>query len=220
MKQENTLPDGSVIDIQSLLHSSEIKLTSKEARFIFWYTYPDSDSFLHKKRAALKAGYKESNAGACGIRLAKKLCKVINFVLDTQVKADLQKEYHQILALKRQRVHFDIADYYHDDGSLKELTELTPAQRSVIDGIDYKGQQGIMVYQLANREREMRDLLDMYNKITGITDETSNGYDIEATADIIKGELSLKVSKRQEKQQQWRGVLPETLNDENEVEEL
>jgi antitoxin component of MazEF toxin-antitoxin module len=217
VQQENTLPDGSVIDIQSL--DLDTKLTPKEARFVFWYTYPGTDAFLHKTRAALKAGYKPSSAGTTGIRLTKKLYKVINLVLDNQVKADLQAEYHKILELKKRRVHFDIADYYQDNGSLKALSDLTAEQRSVIDGIDYKGQQGIKVYQYANREREMKDLIDMYNKITGITDE-SNGYDVQATADIIKGELSVKLSMRREKQEQWQGILPETLNDGNEVEEL
>ena len=222
MKQENTLPDGTIIDINSLLQSLDlnIKLTPKEARFVFWYTFPSSESFLHKTRSALKAGYKPSCAGITGSKLAKKLYKVINSVLDTQVKTDLQKAYHKILELKKSRVHFDIADYYSDDGKLKDLTDLTPSQRSVIDGIDYKGQQNIKIYQLANREREMRDLIDMYNKVIGVTDE-HNGYDIEATTDIIKGQLSVKLLKRQEKQQQWQGVLPETLNDnENEFEEL
>ena len=104
MKQENTLPDGTIIDITSL--DLITKLTPKEARFVFWYTFPDSESFLHKTRSALKAGYKSSCAGITGSKLAKKLYKVINSVLDNQVKSDLQKEYHKILELKKTKSSF------------------------------------------------------------------------------------------------------------------
>ena len=81
----------------------------------------------------------------------------------------------------------------------KDLAELTPEQRQVIDGIDYKGQAMMKTYLFADRERAMADLINLYQKLNGPIDE--NAYDFEATAEIIKEHLAVKIRARKKKDQ-------------------
>jgi hypothetical protein len=58
--------------------------------------------------------------------------------------------------------------------------------------MDYKGPHGNRVLVMADRMRTLAEIKNMRNKINGLSD--NDDYDIEATADIIKGNLTLKVS--------------------------
>lgn len=216
--QINTLPDGSIIDL-STLPIGDIKLTDREARFVFWYTYPGTDAFQHQTRAAVAAGCKKESAYVRGCELRKKdnVASAIKKIVDSQFKVDLEEEFHKIIQLKKARVHYDIGDYYHkiekpigtdDEGNsitvtvedLKDLADLTPVQRMAIDGIDYKGQQAaIRSYLMADRDKAMNDLIALYQKLNGPVNE--NEYDFEATAEIIKGQLAMKVTARKRKEE-------------------
>jgi hypothetical protein len=213
--QVNTLPDGSILDL-STLPIGDIKLTPKEARFVFWYTYPGSEAFQNQTKSAAMAGYKREFAYASGYTLRNKenVAAAIKRIMDTKVKADLEEQYHKILELKKRRAFFDIGEYIEQKNKtipinkegdtttiviegIKDLLNLTPEQRMVIDGIDYKGPQAVKVYLFADRERAMTDLINLYQKINGPVDE--NAYDFEATAEIIKEQLSLKITARKKK---------------------
>jgi hypothetical protein len=165
------------------------------------------------------AGYEKKYAFTQGYKLKNKenVAAAVKKILDMKVKADLEEEYHKIIELKKIRAHFDIGDYVRlrprevqtgkKDGEpetviitvedLKDLAELTPAQRMAIDGIDYKGPQAIKVFLFADRERAMSDLVNLYQKMNGPIDE--NAYDFEATAEIIKGQLAVKITARKKK---------------------
>ena len=218
MHQENTLPDGSIIDRETLGIPADEKLTGKEVRFIFWYTYPGSDAFMHKTKAALRAGYAEKHAGIYGQNLVKKLYKTIKDALDTRVKADLETEYHRILEMKKRRVHYNVSDFVDSENNFKSIHDLTPEQCELVDGVDLKGKDAVPALILPNREREMNSLIQMYEKITGLLGDTGSGYDVEATSEIIKGKLQMKVSMRKQKAEQWADVFPEESD--GRVEEL
>ncbi|GHU22205.1 hypothetical protein FACS1894172_15200 [Spirochaetia bacterium] len=209
MRQENCLPDGSIIGRDSLGIPDDIKLTAKEVRFIFWYTYPGSDAFMNNTKAALKAGYKALSATDIGSKMVKILKKPIQVALNNRSKANLETEYYKILEMKKRRVHFDIGDFVIEHNQFKDIAELTPEQRELVDGIDYKGKDGIPALILPNREREMRDIIEMYQKITGALGDTNSGYDVEATSELIKGKLQMKISMRDKKAEQWAGIFPE-----------
>lgn len=212
--QVNTLPDGSILDLATL-PIGDIKLTDKESRFVFWYTYPGSDAFMNQTRAAIMAGYKQKLAYNQGYKLKNKenIGAAIKRIMDAKVKADLEEEYYKIIELKKRRAHFDIGEFVaqrekvvplNKDKSitilvedLKDLKDLTPEQRQIIDGIDYKGPQAVKVYLFADRERAMTDLINLYQKLNGPIDE--NAYDFEATAEIIKERLALKITARKKK---------------------
>jgi hypothetical protein len=216
LANEFTMPDGSILDT-STLDVGPGKITEKETRFVFFYTFPGTDAFQCQGKAAARAGYK--NAVRVGYQLRNKpsVATAIKYVMDSKIKIDLEEEYHKILELKKIRVHYDIGEYVKkvqktiqtgkgEDAEsitievedLKDLEELTPEQRQVIDGIDYKGMKGIKVYTFADRDKAMNDLISLYNKINGVTDD--NAFDVEMTAEIVKGNLAVKVAARKKKE--------------------
>jgi phage terminase small subunit len=210
-KQENALPDGEVLDLDSI-DWGDAKLTAMRKRFIFWYTYPGSSSYMRSSESAVKAGYSKGQSRQMGYKLRHdpEVAKVIRRVVENTVKADLEEEYHRILELKRRRVHYDIKDYFkkvtvtdpdtkqqYQKEVLKDLDELSDEQRQAIDSVDYRSQRGLKVYIMANREKSMDDLVSMFQKTFG--DKGDDGFDVETTAEIIKDKLSVKTTVRKKK---------------------
>jgi hypothetical protein len=166
--------------------------------------------------AATRAGFKDATSTGYKLRNKPSVAGAIKYVMDNKVKIDLEEEYHKIIELKKRRIHYDIGDYVQkknkqiplggkeggfieiDVEDLKDLEDLTPEQRQVIEGIDYKGPQAVKVYQFADRERAMADIINIYKKINGAVDESA--FDVELTAEIIKGNLSVKVAARKKKE--------------------
>ena len=191
-----------------------VKITEKEKRFVFWYTYPGSDAFQVQSRAAQKAGYKDYAREGYRLRKKETVAKAIKYVMDGKLKIDLDELYHKIIELKKRRILFDIGDYvaikeierYTKDGEpytivdeqLKDLSELTVEQRQAIDGIDYRGMEGKKVYIFADRDKAMRDMLAIYESVYGKTAENEES-DMEFTAEILKEGLKVKVSNRKKK---------------------
>jgi hypothetical protein len=211
-----SMPDGSVLDT-STLDVGETKITEKEMRFVFFYTFPGTDAFQCQAKAAARAGYKNTFRIGYQLRHKPSVAAAIKYVLDNKIKIDLEEEYNKILEMKKHRIHYDIGEYVKkaqrtiklgkgedaeaitvDVEDLKDLEELTTEQRQVIDGIDYKGVQGIKIYTFADRDKAMADIIALYNKINGATDD--NEFDVEMTAEIIKGNLAVKVAARKKKQ--------------------
>jgi hypothetical protein len=214
--KEFHLPDGSILDA-STLDIGENKITEKEIRFVFYYTYPGTDAFQCQGKAAASAGYKNPIRIGYQLRNKPSVAAAIKYVMDAKVKIDLEEEYHKILELKKRRVHYDIGEYVKrvrktiplgkgqdaeyitvEVEDLKDIEELTPEQRQAIDAIDYKGTQGIKVYAFADRDRAMNDLITLYNKANGVTND--DNFDVEMTAEIIKGNLAVKVAARKKKE--------------------
>jgi hypothetical protein len=52
---------------------------------------------------------------------------------------------------------------------------------------------------MADRGKTLADIINMRNKMNGAVD--NNEFDVEATADIIKGELSVKLTTRKDKEE-------------------
>ena len=67
-----------------------------------------------------------------------------------------------------------------------------------MDGIDYRGVNGTRILVMPDRVKNLIDIINMRNKANGAAGE--NDFDIEATADVIKGELSVKVTARKSKE--------------------
>jgi phage terminase small subunit len=215
-KPENNLiplPDGQIVDI-SALGLDDLKLTAKEKAFVFWYTLPGSDSFQVQTKAAVKAGYKANTAYITGYQLRRKpeIQAAINRILDGKIKNDVNEVYNQIIELEKNRLFFDMADFVHftaktvgndKEGNpiivegeyLKDIKDLTPAQRMAIDGIDYKvsGAQSMKIYNMADREKAIAFFKDM-KKILNSAEGGEDGE--EETLEIIMERLSVKKTVR------------------------
>ncbi|EFW38301.1 hypothetical protein [Treponema phagedenis] len=214
VKKEASLSKNDVRISMETFDVGDAKLTEKEKRFVFWYTYPGSDAFMVQARAADLAGYKSPTSEGYRLRKKDTVAKAIRYVLDTNIKKDLDEEYYKILELKKRRIHYDLADYVKKEQKtiitkegiekiieieeLKDLQDLTPQQRQVIDGLDLKGGNNTWVYIFADRDKAMADIIRIREKLLerGQGDEGDN---IEFVAEIIKEGLALKVSARNKK---------------------
>lgn len=198
-----TLPDGSVIDLDSYDYEG-IKFTQKEKLFIFWYTYPESDAYHCGSKAARKAGYSAKTAAQNSFIMLRKtnIKAMIDKFSANVIKTGIEEAYHNIIRRKIARTEFRGLDFYNierrvteegkvfTDVSIKKPEELTEEQKLCIDGIDFVGQRAIPNYKLPNRNAEENKLIELYEKMNG--EDNKDGYEVETTAEIIKGNLQVK----------------------------
>lgn len=199
-----TLDDGSVIDLDSYDYGEGVKLTQKEKLFIFWYTYPETTAYHDAAKAARRAGYSQKSARINGYQLKNnsKVAPIIAKFDKDIVKTGIEDAYHRIIKRKTIRAEFngldfyEIEDYVNEDGkrftnvSIKKPEELTEEQKQCIDGVDFVGQRSIPNYKLPNRNAEENKLIELYEKMNG--EDKKDGYEVETTAEIIKGNLQVK----------------------------
>lgn len=198
-----TLEDGSVIDLDSFDYGG-VKLTQKEKLFILWYTYPASSAYHDSAKSARKAGYSQKNARMSGYNLRHnpKIAPLIAQFDKDVVKTGIEDAYHRIIQRKIARSEFKGLDFYnienhiaengkiHTSVTIKKPEELTEEQKLCIDGLEFVGQQSIPNYKLPNRTAEENKLIELYEKING--EGNKEGYEVETTAEIIKGNLQVK----------------------------
>ena len=198
-----TLEDGSVIDLDSFDYG-ETKLTQKEKLFILWYTYPASSSYHDSAKSARKAGYSQKNARMSGYNLRHnpKIAPLIAQFDKDVVKTGIEDAYHRIIQRKIARSEFQGLDFYnienhiaengkiHTTVTIKKPEELTEEQKLCIDGVEIVGQRSIPNYKIPNRTAEENKLIELYEKING--EGNKEGYEVETTAEIIKGNLQVK----------------------------
>jgi len=194
-----TLDDGSPIP------SMGKEFTMKESRFIFWYTYPGTEAFMNSGRAAVRAGYKEKSAVLQGYQLRQKprIAKKIDSLLEV-AKGRIHDLIYQIAFLSRDRMFFDITDFYRsckrtvkirgqkrevDSIEVIPLGEISERNRMCIDAVTYKtiGDEDEPWYKLANREKAYKTFMKCYKIIN--PEENDTETDWKATAEIIRGEI-------------------------------
>lgn len=206
---KNQLASGAAVDIDTIEWSEGCKLSDKEKRWVFWYTFPGDIGYKNGRNAALLAGYAKTAASCIGSRHKARLeiQKEVNRILKTLRETKLADEYDKIIDRKISRANFNIKDFYKrvmriDDATkmpyevevLKDIDELDPELQELIDGVDFKSQRGIRIYNLPNRDKSMDDIIRLYRESIGKVE--SDEYDVEAVADIVKDRLSLKMTVR------------------------
>jgi len=235
-KPPKTTPQGIVVDFSNL-GIDDLDLTPKEARYVFWYTNPDYDTFQNRAKSAIKAGYSPNDAGKAAyfIQGRKNVAEAIRRLMEP-LKIDVREEYEHIIRRRIANIHYNVADYYkkitikeknpvngewedREIEVLKDLSELTPQQQLVIQSVDFKGMTGRKVYVFADREKAMSEMMTIYNKLYG-GPANDNNDDGEATMEIIKERLAVKVSTRKGKDELSRiaGLIEDGGN--NIVQEL
>jgi len=223
--------EHEIIDFSSLPLNSE--LTEREKRFVFYYAFP-GETFMNQAKAAAKAGYKDARRQGYRLRRKADISSAITQLLATHVNVQIEELYQKALEMLSQRAFYNLADYvkqktmtvkvgkdeYKDikvEG-FKDLAELAPEQLKAVDGIDYRGVNGTRVLVMADRGKTISDIINMRNKINGLTD--NNDFDVEATADIIKGQLSVKLSARKAKEELSQSADYKKVPKEKTAEEL
>jgi phage terminase small subunit len=206
------LPKDTLYDFSSMGIEG---LTEREKKFIIHFTLP-GESFMDAAKSARNAGYSIKTAAEIGYKTKNKprVSAAIKKILAEKVHVDVEEYFHRSMDLIKQRAFYNLAEYmkqktisvkigkdeYEDREieTFKDLSELTPEQLKAIDGVDYRV-NGARVLIMADRGKTITEIINMRNKLNGPVNE--NDYDFEATAEIIKGQLAMKVTARKRKEE-------------------
>jgi len=192
------MPDGKKITAYSL----GLGLTLKETAFILWYTHPGTEAFLNAGRAAVRAGYNPNNAVMQGYLLKRKphIDKKINELL-FPVKEELRGALWRIIFICKDRMFFDITDFYrsckrtvkirgveHEVDSIEAipLNEISEKNRMCIDAVNIKTINGRdeVWYKLPDRDKAMDLFMKCYKLLVQKEDDEELNW--KATAEIIR----------------------------------
>jgi phage terminase small subunit len=186
-----------------------VKLTVTRRNFIINYVTPGLPTFHNAMRAAIEAGYRKTTATAEIYRLLQDpdIQKIIK-KNEKMAHNAIHEAAMRALELKQRRAFFDPLDYFQEkeiaitkkDGeeytksimALKPLEEMTPEQRMCIDGIDIKGQANIPVYLMADREKELNDIIKIDNELSKAIADSGE----EETREIIMERIIIRETKR------------------------
>lgn len=177
-KTKVTLDDGSVIDLDSDEDWNGHKLNKRQKLFIFWFTYPydkDLRCYHHAANSARMAGYKPDTARQVGYLLKVRYKDLIEKFDGKYQKVGIDEAVSRFIQRKIARAEYDVQDFYRevidDKGRVmivpKSLEDLTEEQRLVVDNVDNKN--GMVVYQLPNRAKEMDSLIELKERMEGNT---------------------------------------------------
>lgn len=198
-KATDTLPDGSIIDLDAY-DWGEVRLLKRQKLFIIWYTTPNQEGYKNPTVAAQKAGYSDKSSYIAKHKLCREnpgIAELIRKFTDEQIKVSVKDAVDKLISTKISRATYNIKDFYQntdienpDTGVTRKITSVIPLEEldrekaAIIDNIEINN-VGITTYKLPNREKETNDLIKLNEQLNG--KENSNGdLDIETTVDIIK----------------------------------
>lgn len=192
--QKNAAPDVDSIDMDSI-DWGDTKLTRQQKCFVLWYINPDLRRCATE--AARRAGYKNTkhlHTNVGNILKNENVRKAIRMLDEQFIQKTAEEVYMQILRRKKARVGFRGGEFHeivNGRAKLKDYDLLTDEQKMCIDGISYEGGRGIPNYILPHRKDEEAFFIDLHNRLS---QEKGNGdgFDVEATVDVIKGKLEIK----------------------------
>jgi hypothetical protein len=186
-----------------------VKLNALRRMFLINYVTPGQPCFHNALQAALKAGYKESVAKTAIYTILREpdIQKIIKKNESMAYQA-LHESAMRALEIKQQRAFFDPIDFFdkkditlvNKNGDeyiksvmgLKPLEKMTPEQRLCIDGIDVKGQAAVPIYLMADRGKELNDIIKIDNELSkGI-----GGTEEEETREIIMERITIRETRR------------------------
>jgi hypothetical protein len=189
---QQNIVDGTVIDVSNISDG----LTDRAKRFVFWYSFPGSDAFQNKKRAAIAAGYAARNASISGYKLCKnpEVAKEIERVSKSYSAETVDVLYRKYINTLETRAFYDPADYI-SGAAFKPIEDIAPEKRVCLEQpvIDTKGGK-IVGYTFGSRRAAMAEIKELHTKEH--PDEIG-GYDVEETLEIIKERVSLRQQRRE-----------------------
>jgi hypothetical protein len=186
-----------------------VKLTMLRRAFIINYVTPGQPCFHNALQSALKAGYRKMTATGEIYRIIRDpdIQKIIK-TNENLIHQRVHESAMRALEIKQHRAFFDPLDFFEEKAitlknkkgeehkksimGLKPLEKMTPEQRMCIDGIDIKGQANVPVYLMADREKELNDIIKIDNELAkglGSTDE-------EETREIIMERITIRETRR------------------------
>lgn len=196
-KYTDTLPDGSIIDLDAY-DWGDVKLLKRQKLLIIWYTTPGQNGYKNPTVAAQKAGYSTKTSYVAKHKLIRECPTVVNLIkkfTDEQIKVSVKDAVDKLISQKISRATYNIKDYYENEqiqtgsGAVRSITVIKPLedmseeQASIIDNVEINN-SGIPTYKLPNREKETQELFKLNEQLNGT--KSNNEYDVETTLDVIK----------------------------------
>jgi hypothetical protein len=186
-----------------------VKLSALRRSFIVNYVTPGQPCFHNALQSALKAGYKMATAKTdiYEILQSPDIQRIIQKNENMAFRA-LHASAMRALELKQRQAFYDPLDFFerkeisikNKNGveytksamELKPLEDMTPEQRMCIDGIDIKGQDSIPVYLMADRKKELDDIIKIDRELSRAVADTGE----EETREIIMERITIRETKR------------------------
>jgi len=187
-KQRNTY-QGITIDLGGI--SDE--LTDRAKRFVFWYCFPGTDCFQHKKRAAIAAGYAVRTAAISGYKLCKnpQVVKEIGRISTGHNTEAIDTLYRRYVNTLEARAFYDPADFI-SKATFKPIEEIAPENRVCLDQPIMDVKEGKIVgYSFGSRRAAMAEIKELHAKehAGGENDE----FDEEETIRVMNRIAETKV---------------------------
>jgi len=196
-------------DIDSGVDFCGVKLTAKCRKFIINYITPGQHCFGNAAKAAKAAGYAKNTfrSDIYHILQTPDVQKIIQ-----KNEAQYLREWHDRANQAREAIYvrafFNPIDFFSKkeitrldkDGNqyeqttveIKDMQNMTSEQLVCIDGITSLGQNGMPVYILPDRKKELNDIIKIDSELAkglGSTDE-------EETREIIMERITIRETRR------------------------
>lgn len=204
------IDDDKIIDANDFTWTES--LPDNQRRFVIFYVFQFFNSGKYNATdAARKAGYKDSKtlrAQAQHLieneKVYREIRNIQSQIAEKYTKVDIKNEIIRIIQRKKERSQFNSIDVYDIEetvtnegvryirGDVKPKSELTEKQKSMIMGVKFEGQRGVVNYITPDVVKEENDLINIYLKLFDRQDESSNDFDVETTAEIIGEKLQVK----------------------------
>jgi len=202
------------LDISSKgINFLDVELTPLCKMFLIYYLTPGQPYFQNALQAAIEAGYSPATAKTHIYEILQQpeIQKIVK-VNENLIYQELHSSAMRALKAKQIRAFFDPADYFEQKEvvktsksgeeytetvfALKDIKDMTPEQKICIDGIDVKGWASIPMYQMADRSKELNDLI----KIDRDLSKSSGNEDgDDETMEIIMERVTVKSTARRAK---------------------
>jgi len=207
-KTEKKIPE---FDIKTPLELDKIgkfsKLKPNEQKFVVYLTTPGSPTENNVSQSLIRAGYARTTADRNGyaIRYRPDIDEVITEIQQKILMPRLNAAFNYAMSMYINALTADpaeemeITEFYDSDGNkreiqtIKHLEDLSTEQRSYINGIKYEGGKGVPSFDKISKQEATKMLLAMKKETeNALKDNNTDGYEVETTAEIIKGNLQVK----------------------------
>lgn len=198
----DTLPDGTILDVDSFDWGEFKDLSKRIKKMIIWYTLPNQKGFKCFSQAGIMAGFTTKSAYTLAnqVRLNPRYQEAIKLFEDRFQKTTIADAFAKALEMKVKRMSYSIKDFYNsveitneETGDsvtrlcVKPINEIDNENAKLIDNIDIN-QSGIGTYKLPNREKEINDIIKLNSEIN--KEKSTGDYDVQTTIDVIRDTLN------------------------------
>jgi hypothetical protein len=168
---------------------------------VFYFTFPGTDCFQHKTRAAIRAGYAKKNAVSSGYKLCQNpvIKKEIERLSAGYISEGIDTAYRKYINTLETRAFYDPADFISGT-TFKPIEEIAPEKRVCLEQTIMDTKEGkIMGYTFGSRRAAMAEIKEIHAK-EHPGGENNDDYDVEEMIEIMNRVAETKISIKRRKE--------------------